>query len=215
MIINPRPVDDTPVNAETAKGVTSNWAYNHNADLDAHMADFYQQREVGQYHSLPGKFSGTTDVQVANRFSTLPFFTPRTITVDRIAVHVTTADAGKSIRLGIYEDTDFNPVDLLLDAGEISAGATGVIAATIDQVLTKGNWWLVCVSDGTPTLRGFDRGNTPLTRMGIMTASAFDYTYVRKYVDDSYGALSATFPAGIALATGTGPLIAVRIASLD
>lgn len=32
------PLDDTPVDAETEEGITSNWAYDHKADIDAHIS---------------------------------------------------------------------------------------------------------------------------------------------------------------------------------
>lgn len=35
-LYNPRPVDDTPVDGQLAHGVTSNWAFDHVADLEAH-----------------------------------------------------------------------------------------------------------------------------------------------------------------------------------
>ena len=45
--------DDTPVDGVTSRPVSSNWAYDHAADLDAHMRDFLQLLRTGEYLGFP------------------------------------------------------------------------------------------------------------------------------------------------------------------
>ena len=212
-LYNPRPVDDTPVNGQLAHGVTSNWAFDHAADLDAHTRNALEKLKTGRYHTFLGGYSDTDNL-TADRLTSVPIVVPRNMTIDRIAVDVT-AQAGQKIRLGIYNDgTNLYPGTLLLDAGEITLSGTGVNAITIDQALTKGVYWLAIISDGTPTVRSWNPFRGEPTVLGRDTAS-FNYRVANAYKADSYGALPDPFPAS-GSQNGLEPVtMAVRIASLD
>lgn len=73
---------------------------------------------------------------------------------DRIGVKVSTAQAGKKVRLGIYEHDADNrwPGALILDAGTVDVSTTGDKEIVIDQELTAGYYFLTWVGDGS-TLR--------------------------------------------------------------
>ncbi len=135
---------------DTASGSLKRIA--HAADLDAHMPDLFQTIRTGEYFlPLPLYNTSITGLS-ANRIFATPFFVARDMTIDRLAIQITTAGAGGTVaRLGIYNNgTNLYPGTLLLDAGTVAVDAIAVVAATISQALTKGLYWLVCVTDGTP-----------------------------------------------------------------
>lgn len=149
----------------------------------------------------------------ANTLTAIPFIAPRTITVDRIGVNVTTLAALKSIRLGVYIDNgNLYPGALLLDAGTVSTTLTGVKSRSINQQLYKNTlYWLSLVSDGTPSVRlalvasiipilGYD--NTLPTAPGTGYSVAF-----------TYAPLPDPFPAGASVGTSGIPLIFVRLSA--
>ncbi len=151
----------------------------------------------------------TTGAPSANTIRAIPFVVEENITIDRIAVNVTTLLAG-NVRLGIYNDNgNLFPGTRLLDAGASSTATTGVKAITINQTLTPGLYWLVSVGSSAPTIRcfavasmipimGYD--NTLGTAPGLYYTNAF-----------TYAALPATFPATATVGTAVPiPAIFVR-----
>ena len=105
----------------------------------------------GMYYGMWGTnaYSTGANVLVGQYW---PLF--RGATFDRIAVSVQTADAGKSMRLGIYADDDLDgyPDRLVLDAGVVDLGSTGVKAITIDQHLSAGLYYLAMLGDSGSAL---------------------------------------------------------------
>jgi hypothetical protein len=107
----------------------------------------------------------------------VPFFTDKTIHVDRIGVEVTTsALSGGVVRLGIYNsDSDMMPSTVLLDAGTVSSVVTAPawVEITISQVLQPGLYWLAVVGQtATSTLRAYRYGGwMPVTRFTSATPS--------------------------------------------
>lgn len=144
----------------------------------------------GAYLSIPG-FSHSnisTSAITADRLYHEPIYIASRMTLDQICIEVTTAGAAnKKARLAIYiADTDWQPVALILDAGEVAVDSTGVKAIAINQVLTPGRYLLVLVSNGAPTLRyalGSHLGEGYLTTLG---ATPYIYGYRRIF---AYGAL--------------------------
>ena len=115
--------------------------------------NFMEKIQVGVYWTPLPIYSATASTPDADKLWLIPFPVIRNLTIDRLAIDVTVAAAGKIARLGIYEDgTDLYPGALVLDAGTVSVAAVGVVAATVNQSLTKGLYWLAFVSDGNPTV---------------------------------------------------------------
>jgi hypothetical protein len=71
------------------------------------------------------------------------FYIPETVTVDRVAVHVSVLGSG-DIRLGLYahDPTTGRPSSRLADWGLVSATTTGVKELTISYTFNKGWYWL-------------------------------------------------------------------------
>jgi len=126
------------------------------------IQDFYYYRKYGTdipegWYTAPCVATTfTTGSPTANLMRAIPFICPKTITLDRISVNVTTGATGKA-RLGIYKaGTNINPVDLILDAGEVDTAVLGTKTITINQTLEGNNlYWLTYVSNAVIAVRCF------------------------------------------------------------
>ncbi len=111
----------------------------------------------GWYNNAQANFAA-----VAGEMVYIPILVPQTRTYIRIGTFVQIAGAGATVaRLGIYNaqlDSDgLTPSTLLLDAGTVLTDAAVAVEAVISQSLVAATWYFLCiVTDGTPTLRGFD-----------------------------------------------------------
>ena len=124
----------------------------HQANLSAHTLNIWSIPRTGQYFSAPeiGGTGNLTMVQYSLYYCLI--IVARTMTFDRIAVDIETADVGQDIRLGIYNvDAALEPTTLILDAGLIDTDGIGLKAAVINQQLTKGIYALVAITDSNST----------------------------------------------------------------
>lgn len=188
----------------------------HAADLDAHTRDIYSALLVGRYLAS-GPVKGGTYVKTLTALSCLayPFPVVRAITIDKLSIQVRTAKTGKKVRFGIYKDDgNIYPGDLLLDAGEVDVGTLDVKAVIIDQALSKGLYWFVVLSDGTPALRIIETHFTP---MGIYPDD-LGKVYLYWYKTLTFGPLPDPFPAGAGRYSGSfsaSTAVFAHLASLD
>jgi len=149
----------------------------------------------------------------ANVLYAMPFLAARNLTVDRIALDVNTGGAGGTkARIGIYNDgADLYPGTLLLDAGEVAVDGIGVQAIVISQALTKGLYWLVAVTDGTPIVSAF-YGSPTLLGVNSVDFLSPGCGWSKAF---SYGALPTPFTAGGSILRDKTPCPQLRILSLD
>lgn len=187
----------------------------HGGVLDAHTKDPMEIWRVGEYYCWPTCSYATAEL-VADRLYAMPLLIARDITIDRMAVYVATESGGHNARLGIYKNgTNLYPGTLLLDAGTVSVGSTGLKEITgLNQKLIKGIYFVVIVTDGTPTMRVNVYTHISPPVLGLVAASI---AYPNEFwiVTFSYAALPDPYTAGGALAYNLGTKIAVRVASLD
>lgn len=215
-LYNPTPVDALPVNAALAKAISSDWAFDHAADIDAHMVDMFQVQLVG-YSLLPFPvYSSIDHPLVANTIYACPFYVVRNMTIDRLTIEVAIAGAAGTVaRLGAYNDTGAcYPNALQIDGNTVSVATTGLKAATISTSLTKGLHWLVVVSNGAPTVRGFFPAWSCL---GLSTGGVHITTIQAGYSAASIdvGALANPFAAGASLVANRIPTPVPRLLTLD
>lgn len=130
------------------------------------------------------------------------------LTFTRIGINVTTGATG-SVRLGIYKDNanQNGPGVLVLDAGTASVSTTGAKEITVSKALEPNVYWLVAVSDTTPTvtiasvLTGFTGLVTNGDGVGFSLSRSF-----------TYGALPANESTSSYTASTTGcPVISLRV----
>lgn len=148
--------------------------------------------KTGLYYGQQGP--GAANTPNPNVLRASPVFFDRPVTADRIAFKVNTAGAaGDVVRVGIYRDAGaVYPGALLLDAGTVNVGSTGVKEATISQALDAGWWWLVIVrqgNSGTPVFEANDKALWGVGQTNLGTSphwSGFEDTNIT-------GALPANF----------------------
>jgi len=212
---NPRVIDALPVNGNLNNGISSDWAFDHAADLDAHTLNPAEQTQTGLYNLFT---YGTNNTQalVADVLWGTIIWIPRALTVDRIAIDVTAGAAGKIAYVGIYNvGANLVPGSLLIDGGSISVAAVTVVAATVSQALTKGYYYVAVVSDGAPTIRSIlynawsPLGYNPASFSG----SNCGYAKAASGCVANAGLLDP-FVAGY-IAQGGVPKVLLRVASLD
>ena len=135
----------------------------------------------------------------ANYIYAYPFKNGRAgATLDRIAIGLITGDAGKYIRLGIYQSTsatNLYPGSLIVGSAalDVSVSFTAVFD-TISAVLPAGILWASWISDGAPRIRSGVYATQERIFGSTSTLSANFYN--RAYKSLAYGALPATFPTG-------------------
>jgi len=173
-----------------------------------------RQWKVGNYHmgvSFGDTLIGSTQVLVPNRLYATPIILPVTATYDRIAINISTAEAGTNARLGIYADNGAGePGALVLDAGTVSLAAVAVVTIVINQQLSAGLYWVVVVANSTTaalyraTIRAWSTSGA---------SSAF-YAAAGRYVAHTYGALPDPFGTATEWLTGSPYAIPLRVASV-
>lgn len=204
-------IDDSPVDGVSHRGISSNWAYDHAADLDAHTKNIFEELRTGGYPQPSPIFSVPATALTANRLYGTYHIIARDLTVDRITAYITGAGAGGTkARMGIYRvGNNLAPGELVLDAGEVAVdSAPAGLKISIDQALTKGIYYTAINSDGTPTFRFISS-----TTNGI--GNAYYYAVSGWYAAQTYGALPDPFPSSGLTKGQTTPLVQVRIKTLD
>ena len=211
---NPRVIDATPVNGNLTNGISSDWAYDHADDLDAHTKNLMEIIRIGDgYFVPPYDVNSTAGYDPADDwFMTSLLVVPRKMTFDRIAIEISTLDVGGNVRLGIYNNgINLYPGTLLLDAGTIDTTTTGVKTIVINQQLDKGIYHLAQIGDNnTYKYRAYQATITPLGATAASIASKSGGWRVAQ----AYGAFPDPFTAAGVL-TSSPPIIGLRPSSLD
>lgn len=193
------------------------------ADFKPYKGDFSIARikKTGNYFAATlhlGVALTTQSISSINSCRAFPFYVPKTMRFDRIAIRVTTAGgAGAVARLGIYADNgNCYPGARILDAGEMSMEGTPpfIREATIDVTLRGGKlYWLVVLTGGAT-----GTAVTAIPNTSVISVEGFDATLTGTpslgyAVAQTYGSLPATYPGGATGWTLNIPAIFLRKAS--
>lgn len=189
----------------------------HEADHDAHMFSLHDLMRVAQY-IMPVPAAEISDTTLAaDRIYALPFVVARNITIDQLAIDLTTGSNTDKCRMGIYEDgTDLYPGALVKDYGQadVEVADQGIVAIAADQALTKGLYWLVVVSDAGISCRYLQPAWTGLGM--YHGAGNFQYRAAQWYKDAvGIGALADPFESGATLYRARVPMVCPRLKTLD
>jgi hypothetical protein len=167
---------------------------------------------LNQWYSSPNNGTAlTTGAPAVNKLFAIPFVVSKIMTIDQMAISITTAGAGGTgnARVGIYSDNGNSyPGALVVDAGAQLTTSIAVKTYTtgLPVTLDPGLYWLVYVHDNStiaPTIRAFTVSSlNPVLgyASSLPTNAQFGWS-----VTFTYAALPATFTAG-----GT-PLTAIPI----
>ena len=135
-----------------------------------------------------------------------PIYISKTTTLKNLAIEIRSAIAG-TLRLGIYDNLNGKPNNLLLDAGTVSTAVAQVVTTPINLVLNPGWYFLAAApaQNTSVTTPEVDR-QAPFIGQDVTTGFGFDNNI--KVVGNFSGALPN--PAGvIAYENNVGfPLIA-------
>lgn len=185
----------------------------HEADIDKHMSDFYKSFTTSDTFLPWPMHTKSTAVLTADELYAMPFLVVRPMTISSLVVRITAADAGKSIRVGVYKaGTNLYPGDLLKDFGTASVASTGTVTISATLAITDlGVNFLAIVSDGAPTIRASFQASSPL---GAKNTTGED-VWARWKVDFTYAALPDPFTASGAKQTSAAITLLPTLASLD
>jgi len=156
------------------------------------------------YYSYPISGTGSANLTVADRTSYMLFYVPASTTFDRIATRTGATFSGTAnVRLGIYNNSNFAPSTVLLDAGQVSCTASSTIyEITINQTLSEGWYWLAWNAQDVATTNNFIIGSSIAGfTMSMVNANI---QYAANY--NETGVTGAFATAG-SLAFGTNPAI--------
>ena len=147
----------------------------------------------------------------------VPFIVSKPITLDRIGMAITASGTAASVlRLGIYDDVNGVPTNLILDAGTIAADSATDQTITINQILTPGLYYLAFVhnSAATITIRAHNAYTCPHT-CGFNATWNSTQNAGTVAANLTYSTLPSTFPtSGITLvSTSVVPAIFVRLSA--
>ncbi len=155
----------------------------------------------------------TTVAQVAGNVHCKPIMFPRRVSIQTLELEVTTAAAGATIALAIYDNTVVDDVDQpgarLALTSSLDCSTTGVKTASLSFAFDAGRlYWAAWRADTAgPTVRAL------AGQYGaILGRTSITYTAVRS-LQASGGTLSDPAPAVATLATGNVPMICFRIAT--
>lgn len=182
--------------------------------IDANHVGFKSGRYYPAYNYPASSASGTTAITV-NNISYYPFKIERNITIDRLSISVPNLVSGSSCRLGIYDNLDGLPHNLLLDAGIFTTTTTGVKEATVNCILTSGWYWLGGIGIGNaPNLAMGVAANPELIKMVGNTTPVFSGGFSGCRATNTGGALplvAVTTALSTIAAGGAPPLFCYRV----
>lgn len=197
-ILSTDDLEATPTEDEDEKTVTSEWAFDHNADADAHHSEEIPEGRA-KYNAterlmLPGTgcFHAVVHSFTLNRVYYSPIKVDTPITIDQVTIEVTTAGGGGTkCRTGVFSaDINWQPdVEQVLSA-EIAIDAIAVVDTAITETtLQEGRYLIAYTGEDTATLRTAYYGFTLLGFAPTLgTTPASQYIYVAK----AYAALDGT-----------------------
>ena len=138
-----------------------------------------------------------------------PFFVPKTITLDRIAVYVSIgySEAGSLVELGIYNaGVNMYPGSLLLDAGSVGCATDRIRSIVIDRQLTVGLYWLACLFNVSTliSIKG-TRYDHAVPYFGNNLSADYPGESYTWRVAQAYGALPDPFTPGGTMGGGPTP----------
>ena len=154
----------------------------------------------------------TTGPVTINTIRASAFIVTYPLSIDRIACEVTVGTTGK-IRLGIWADDGTGyPSTLILDGGEQTISAPGMIgtSTSISATLNPGLYWVGYVTDTGNTMRLGNTASYP-PAVGVPSAGASGFVHINWSVAFTYGALPNPFPAGGSATVLNQPIIFIRI----
>lgn len=167
------------------------------------------------YSSEAASFLPTTAGFAKDILISIPFIVAKQMTIDRIGVEITGAgSAGSVVRLGIYDDNNVIPNNLVLDAGTIAGDSATVQSITINQTLNPGLYWLTLIHNSTSsiTFRAIPADALPNV-LGFASTIGTTNSGTGVNATFTYAALPNPHTTPTSVAVGARPIIAARLSA--
>ena len=149
-----------------------------------------------------------TGVAAAHVLAAVPICIGAHKTLDRIGFEVVSS-AAESVRVGLYDDEDGGPENLLAESSSISVASTGVKLTTISVDVAPGWYWLAFVTNGSTATYRVARS---AVYANVMPATATPPTVsTGYYVVHTFGALPDPFGTPVVTAANL-PILWGRVA---
>jgi hypothetical protein len=156
-----------------------------------------------------------TQAQVAGRAVLSPFLSSHDLTIDQVAVSVSTAVAGALFKVVIHAaDADGRPGAVLAESPTLDAATTGTktVALAASLSLSKGTlYWIGVRSSSTATLRCLNVGASPQLTASTAATPVGTTTIIRAGEVFANAAADWTF-ANSQLSNALAPLVLMRVA---
>jgi hypothetical protein len=124
--------DDTPVNGETRKGATSNWAYDHNADVTKHRPVFVDRGDptaVDLNHNSMNRNTQWQDWDISS-------IVPSGAIAVLLRVDITSTDAGRYLGFRKNGISNFINCSLVFaQVANVRFGADLVVALDANRII--------------------------------------------------------------------------------
>jgi hypothetical protein len=174
---------------------------------------------VGQM--VTGRVSGaanTTLALPANQLQAYPIRILRAITISTLSTIITTAAAGSTFRVGIYNDNgSLYPSTLVTgsDAGLMVGTATGAQATNLSPAITlqPGLYWLAICTNVSFTIRALALGAVS-SILGDLTALGASSGATGRAISFTFAAMPTTFPATASLISSAPALIGLTVSAV-
>jgi hypothetical protein len=165
---------------------------------------------------VTGGRDDTNAARALNRMEYVPTVVSKSISVDRIAVNVSVAEAGATPRLGIYGRSATNrPGSLILDCGTVDASTTGTKIITINTTIPAGLFFLAVAYQGASSSLRLSNcaldGGIIKAHGSVLAAVIFPNSYSQAGVS---GALPATYGGTDSSDDRRFPIISLRTATV-
>jgi len=163
----------------------------------------------GRYYAgeaLSPTAAGTLTI-AANTIYATPFAIRQQQVWNKIAIYVSTAQAGASAYLGVYRMENGKPTTLVGTPGIVSLATTGLKELTVSEMLQQGMYALFVLPDVSGAI--ITAGTLSSQAIATVGTSGFGVADTLITAAYTYGALPATFPT-VVYATGSSPLIMLR-----
>jgi lysophospholipase L1-like esterase len=163
----------------------------------------------GRYYTNPRDDAGTATVVIPGpgNVYVMPLWVPAETTFDQLACQVSTAAAGSTVTLGIYDsDANDQPRSLLVSTAALDASTPGFKSAAVAVTVRPGYVWLAALSlGGSPRFLGTLQAAAPVASSAPSLAIPLNGYYLV-----SSSALPPLWPSTTAVTSS--PVVAARVA---
>jgi len=160
---------------------------------------------------MQGSVAVSTIAQVADRIEFHPFIPARTVTINELAIDVSTNVAATNCKAAIYSDNGSGaPNALLAGTADLSCATTGVKTGAVSSLtLTAGTiYWFAVHSSSTQTLRGIPL--SALLPIGVSNAANLAHFTSRRGTSSYAGGLPSVAPTSTPGAN-IAPMVRARL----